>query len=153
MKGNISAGRRRPVIKPAFGDKIRRRCNYRNRQNGRPRRLKQRESGSWRCPLNCIAEKMLALGFRRLRLCSGCLFNLRTLYREARGETRRKRANGKNDQCDPAPRPQSNAGARVFRHHHFVLNANRLYIARRESNITPVIRLSFTWTPRGRGRL
>ena len=109
--------RRGAIIKPAFRGKVRGWDNYGNRQNGGPRRLKQCERGSRFGPLACTAEKMLPLGLGGLGLRGGYFFNFRTLHRESRGETRRKRADGKNKQRDPAPRPQPKLDAKMFWHY------------------------------------
>jgi hypothetical protein len=60
---------------------------------------------------------MLPLGLGGLGLRGGYFFNFRTLHRESRGETRRKRADGKNKQRDPAPRPQPKLDAKMFWHY------------------------------------
>jgi hypothetical protein len=65
-KEERSAGRRGTVIKPALGTKIRRWDDYRDSKDGRPRRLKKGETGSWRRPLKSVAKKALLLDIRRM---------------------------------------------------------------------------------------
>ena len=93
-KTGKSAERRRPVIKPAFGTKIRRGNNHRDGKDGRPRWLKRSESGNWSRPLQRVAKKVLPLGIRRLGF-HGCHFLVfRTQYRETSRKAYRERADG-----------------------------------------------------------
>jgi hypothetical protein len=68
--------------KASFGAKIRRWDDDRDRKNGRSRRLKEGETGTWSHQLECIAKKVLPLGIRRLGFYGGYLLDFRTQYRE-----------------------------------------------------------------------
>lgn len=63
VKGERSAGRRRPVVKPAFGIEVNSRKHRRNRMNRRPRRIKKCRLGCRRDPVQPIAKEALPLAF------------------------------------------------------------------------------------------
>ena len=93
-KDGESAGRRRPVVKPALGTKIRGRDDGRDGKNGRPRRLKESETGSWGRPLEAVAKKALRLGIRRLGFCDCYLLGVRNQYRVTSGKAYCEGADG-----------------------------------------------------------
>ena len=117
-----SEGRRRPVVKPAFGTEIRRWDDRRDLENGRPRRLKEREIRSWSRPLERIAKKVLPPGIQRQgsysRYLAGFRLDFRTQHRVTSRNAHREAADGQSNNNDPAAKPQA-CGARMFRHHHF----------------------------------
>jgi hypothetical protein len=114
-----SAGRRRPVVKPDLGAKIRRWDDRRHRKNGRPRRLKEGETGSWSRPLECIAKKVLPLGVQRLGFYGCYLLGFRTQYGVTGRKAYREGADDYKNNCDPGPGPQAYASAKMFQHDHF----------------------------------
>ena len=106
MKGNISAGRRRPVIKPAFGIKMNGRRDCGNRTSRGAGRPQKRGAGNRRYPVKTVAQKTLSLAVLRLSLNRGyssCTCRLGTPC-----TIPRRNVDSKSTDCeyDQAPMPQ-----------------------------------------------
>jgi hypothetical protein len=104
LEDRESAGRRRPVVKPAFRDQIRSGDDDRNRKNRRPWWLKENETRSWRRPLERVTQKTLLLKIRRLGSYRCYLLDFRTHRSVTSGKAYREGTDGENNDCNPPPK-------------------------------------------------